>query len=62
MKKKEYAPLFTGEALRDSAVSEAEKMAEAAMGIYEGVSGFLRRKKVAMENKRKILSREFVKG
>lgn len=62
MKNKNEAPLFTGETLRDSSVAEVEKLAEAAMGIYEGVSDFLHRKKAAMENKRKVLSREPAKG
>lgn len=61
MKNKNEAPLFTGEALRDSSVAEVEKVAEAAVSIYEGVSDFLHRKKVAMENKRKGLSRELAK-
>lgn len=38
-------PLFTGEYYRDSAVSEMEKAAEAAMTIYEGVKTRLCKKK-----------------
>lgn len=37
--------LFTGEYYRDSAVSEMEKAAEAAMAIYEGVKTYLCKKK-----------------
>ena len=50
MKKKEYAPLFTGEALRDSSVAEVEKAAEASLGICEGVKALLKRKTIKANN------------
>lgn len=50
MKKKEYAPLFTGEVLRDSSVAEVEKAAEASLGICEGVKALLGRKTIEANN------------